>query len=194
MVLVTNCIAAASPLTQIFQHRFIRPLVKPTGRCLGLPQGGSLPVIPDEERPPGRERKTHVWACGNCSLGVMEDCFRPQCITADGVGRGMLSANREFESPTINVCKGDRIVVDMEVMAQGFQECIHWHGLFQEGSQYYDGVPMLTQCAVQFPDSFRYQFCVNQCGTYFYHSHVAVELNTTSALANYATEALLAFR
>nr|CAD7575496.1 unnamed protein product [Timema californicum] len=104
--------------------------------------------------------------------GVIEDCFKPQCVTADGVARGCLTINRVVESPAIIVCKGDRVVVDMEAMAQGFQECIHWHGLLQEGSQYYDGVPMLTQCAVQFPDSFRYQFCVNQCGTFFYHSHV----------------------
>nr|CAD7586405.1 unnamed protein product [Timema genevievae] len=56
------------------------------------------------------------------------------------------------------VCKNDKIVVDLISNAHGFQECIHWHGLLQEGSQYYDGVPMLTQCAVQFPDTFRYQF------------------------------------
>nr|CAD7428056.1 unnamed protein product [Timema monikensis] len=112
-------------------------------------------------------------ACGNCSKGVLKDCLLPQCVTGDGISRGMIAANRLFESPSINVCKGDLIVVDMNVVAQGFQESIHWHGLLQEGSQYYDGVPMLTQCAVQFPDSFRYQFHVEQCGTYFYHSHVA---------------------
>nr|CAD7439512.1 unnamed protein product [Timema bartmani] len=209
--------------------------VEPSGRRLGLPQGESLPVFPDEERPLGRERERERnsclvrvnivtrrvsllpipkqtipirrWfalkyisgtkeyemrngkpalftdctreckagaprricyyrfvmelyqvmgvACGNCSEGVMSDCLRPQCVTADGIPRGFLSIERMLESPSINVCKNDRIVVDLILMAHGFQECIHWHGLLQEGSQYYDGVPMLTQCAVQFPDSFR---------------------------------------
>nr|CAD7461523.1 unnamed protein product [Timema tahoe] len=201
--------------------------VEPSGRRLGLPQGESLPVFPDEERPLGRERERnsclvrvnivtrrvsllpipkqtipirHISgtteyemrngkpalftdctreckagaprricyyrfvmelyqvmgvACGNCSEGVMSDCLRPQCVTADGIPRGFLSIERMLESPSINVCKNDRIVVDLILMAYGFQECIHWHGLLQEGSQYYDGVPMLTQCAVQFPDSFR---------------------------------------
>ncbi|CAG2066250.1 unnamed protein product, partial [Timema podura] len=103
----------------------------------------------------------------------MSDCLRPQCVTADGIPRGFLSINRMLESPSINVCKNDKIVLDLISNAHGFQECLHWHGLLQEGSQYYDGVPMLTQCAVQFPDTFRYQFNVNkQCGTFFYHSHV----------------------
>ena len=48
---------------------------------------------------------------------------------------------------------------------------IHWHGVFQEGSQYMDGVPMVTQCAIREGTTFRYDFIAGNEGTHFYHSH-----------------------
>lgn len=49
---------------------------------------------------------------------------------------------------------------------------IHWHGINQYGSQYYDGVPYVTQCPILPGTSFRYDFKATEAGTYFYHSHV----------------------
>lgn len=49
---------------------------------------------------------------------------------------------------------------------------IHWHGLSQNGSQYYDGVPYVTQCPILPGATFRYNFVADRAGTYFYHSHI----------------------
>lgn len=32
---------------------------------------------------------------------------------------------------------------------------IHWHGILQRGTQYYDGVPFVTQCPIQQGNTFR---------------------------------------
>lgn len=32
---------------------------------------------------------------------------------------------------------------------------LHWHGLLQKGYQYYDGVPMVTQCPIMAGSTFR---------------------------------------
>lgn len=46
---------------------------------------------------------------------------------------------------------------------------IHWHGMLLPNEM--DGVPGLTQNAVQPGKSFTYEFIANDAGTYWYHSH-----------------------
>ncbi|XP_078044493.1 uncharacterized protein LOC144473985 [Augochlora pura] len=101
-----------------------------------------------------------------------ENPDNPQCIMADGVEKGILPINRQFPGPQINVCKGDMVVVDVENEAHGTEATIHWHGMHQNGYQYYDGVPYITQCPIPSSSTFRYQFACNNAGTHFYHSHV----------------------
>lgn len=71
----------------------------------------------------------------------------------------------------LQVCLGDRIIVDIINNMPGRGISIHWHGIFQQGSQFMDGVPMVTQCSIHESDIFRYDFYANNEGTHFYHSH-----------------------
>lgn len=48
---------------------------------------------------------------------------------------------------------------------------IHWHGIRQKNTPFMDGVPYLTQCPVAPGHSFKYDFVVEQSGTYLWHSH-----------------------
>lgn len=43
-------------------------------------------------------------ACDNCSLGVEEDCYNPQCVPGDGSEKTILIVNRRFMGPGIQVC------------------------------------------------------------------------------------------
>ncbi|KAG9315382.1 laccase [Chiua virens] len=53
---------------------------------------------------------------------------------------------------------------------------IHWHGVFQKGTNFADGVSWVTQCPIQQQKSFFYQFNpVGQTGTYWYHSHYSTQ-------------------
>ncbi|EZA47393.1 Laccase-2 [Ooceraea biroi] len=53
------------------------------------------------------------------------------------------------------VCRGDYLIIDVQNDAEGLEASIHWHGVFQNGYQYYDGVPYLTQCPILSADTFR---------------------------------------
>lgn len=79
-----------------------------------------------------------------------------QCVLADGVERGILTANRMLPGPSIQVCENDKVVVDVENHMEGMEVTIHWHGIWQRGSQFYDGVPYVTQCPIQQGNTFRY--------------------------------------
>lgn len=112
-------------------------------------------------------------ACGSCGspLGNVTDCFNEQCITADGVERGVMSINRKIPGPPIHVCKNDLIVVDVTNAMGGTSAAIHWHGFHQRQTPFYDGVPFITQCPIDFSTTFRYAFPATEPGTQFYHSH-----------------------
>ncbi|XP_014284391.1 uncharacterized protein [Halyomorpha halys] len=114
-------------------------------------------------------------ACRNCTSGVMEDCLLPHCVTADGYERPFISVNRQMPGPSIQVCQGDRVIVDVVNQMPDETTSIHWHGINQNGSQYCDGVPYVTQCPILPGTTFRYDFRARRAGTYYYHSHTAVQ-------------------
>ncbi|EFN74336.1 Laccase-4 [Camponotus floridanus] len=76
--------------------------------------------------------------------------------------------------PSIDVCEGDKIVVDV-INKMDSELTIHWHGVFQKGSQYYDGVPFVNQCPISAKSTFRYQFNADNEGTHFWHAHSGLQ-------------------
>jgi len=74
--------------------------------------------------------------------------------------------------PTIQVNQGDRvrIVVDNHLPEA---TAMHWHGF--EVPNDMDGVPGITQAAIPPGGRQVYEFTLNQEGTYFYHSHMAMQ-------------------
>ncbi|XP_073980604.1 uncharacterized protein [Rhodnius prolixus] len=109
-------------------------------------------------------------ACGKCPK-VKSDCYLPHCVAANGVPRGITTINRMIPGPSIQVCQGDKIVVDLKNHLPSDSASIHWHGMRQKGTQYYDGIPLITQCPIGPGETFRYQFYAEDAGTFFYHSH-----------------------
>lgn len=91
----------------------------------------------------------------------------------DGVKeRPVITCNGEFPWPDIVVNKGDRVIVHL---TNGFDDrntSLHFHGLFQHGTNQMDGPEMLTQCPIGINQTFTYNFTVDdQHGSYWYHSH-----------------------
>ena len=80
--------------------------------------------------------------------------------------------NGSMPGPTIEVNQGDRLRVVVENRLPELFS-IHWHGL--EVPIAMDGVPGLTQDPIAPGDSFVYEFTVHQHGTFFYHSHMAMQ-------------------
>lgn len=83
-------------------------------------------------------------------------------ITAnpDGVFRPMMVINGQFPGPMIVCNEGDTVVVNVINQAQN-ATAIHWHGLFQNGTNFMDGTVGVTQCPIATGQSYRYEFKVN---------------------------------
>ncbi|CAI2177189.1 14738_t:CDS:10 [Funneliformis geosporum] len=92
-------------------------------------------------------------------------------LAPDGFTRIMSTINGQYPGPTIEVNKGDRIVMNIRNELED-PTSIHAHGIFQKGTPWFDGVPGQTQCEIPSDYEFTYNFTVpDQVGTYWYHSH-----------------------
>jgi FtsP/CotA-like multicopper oxidase with cupredoxin domain len=76
--------------------------------------------------------------------------------------------------PEIRLTRGDRVRIRLDNRLPQ-PTTIHWHGLAVPPAM--DGVVGLSQPAVQPGESFTYEFDVTQSGTFFYHSHVGLQLD-----------------
>ncbi|CAI7624527.1 unnamed protein product [Penicillium manginii] len=85
--------------------------------------------------------------------------------------RKVVGINGQWPLPVIEVDKGDRLVVNMFNGLGDKYTSIHWHGMFQNGTNDMDGPSMVTQCPIAPGSSMTYNFTVPQNGTYWYHCH-----------------------
>lgn len=76
--------------------------------------------------------------------------------------------NGTVPGETIRVTEGDFLQVNLTNELE-VPVSIHWHGVVLPNRM--DGVPGLTQDAVQPGETFTYEFVANNPGTYWYHSH-----------------------
>ncbi|WP_435093272.1 multicopper oxidase family protein [Halorubrum sp. N11] len=80
----------------------------------------------------------------------------------------------QFPGPELRVQEGDVLSVELTNDLQE-ETTIHWHGV--PVANPVDGVPNVTQEPVAPGDTFTYKFRAEPAGTYFYHSHVGLQLD-----------------
>ncbi|KAF9459163.1 multicopper redoxase [Collybia nuda] len=121
-------------------------------------------------------------------LGVTEAAIGPVAeleivnrdISPDGFKRSTVLAGGTFPGPLITATKGERLnfkimnaLTDPTMLRS---TSIHWHGIYQKGTNWADGTAFVTQCPIAANDSFVYDFStVKQSGTYWYHSHLSTQ-------------------
>jgi len=83
--------------------------------------------------------------------------------------------NGALPGPTVRVRRSGRVRVTVE---NGLPEgtSIHWHGIRLKNAM--DGVPDVTQPEIAPGDRFVYEFEPPDAGTFFYHSHSGLQLDT----------------
>ena len=59
-------------------------------------------------------------------------------------------------------------------LVNGDATTIHWHGMYQRGTQWMDGVPMLTQCPIEESASLQYTFVAQPAGIFMSLSRTVV--------------------
>lgn len=80
--------------------------------------------------------------------------------------------NGSVPGPTIEVNEGDRVrIVFHNKLPE--ETTVHWHGL--EIPIKMDGMPFISQPPVKPGGTFVYEFTLHQNGTFFYHSHGAMQ-------------------
>lgn len=94
-------------------------------------------------------------------------------------GEGMKSIAR-LPSPTIRVEEGDRVRITLH-NTHYLPHTIHLHGTIHPNSM--DGVPVITQPAVNPGESFTYEFVAKNTGTFFYHCHVQADIHVPMGLS-----------
>lgn len=94
----------------------------------------------------------------------------------DGILRPMILINDQVPAPLIRCNEGDTIIVHVANHA-GNATSIHWHGIYQNGSDsFMDGTIGITQCPIAPGSSLTYQFTIRgQSGSYWYHAHHSVQ-------------------
>ncbi|KAF7318698.1 Laccase A [Mycena chlorophos] len=101
---------------------------------------------------------------------VSPDGFNRSAVTADGTVPGPLITANVGDELSINVV--DALTNDTMLLSS----TIHWHGFFQVGSSWADGVAFVSQCPIAQNSSFLYEFSTGQqAGTYWYHSHLSTQ-------------------
>ena len=93
-------------------------------------------------------------------------------------GQGM-AAEARAPSPTIRVEQGDRVRITLR-NTHYFPHTIHLHGAIHPNAM--DGVPEITQPAVNPGQSFTYEFIAKNPGTHFYHCHVQPDVHVLMGL------------
>jgi FtsP/CotA-like multicopper oxidase with cupredoxin domain len=102
-------------------------------------------------------------------------------IAPDGVQKNGILINGQFPGPLIEANWGDWIEVEVtndfpeKSGDHGEPTALHWHGLLQHETPYYDGVPSVQQCPIVPKKSLTYRFRADQFGSSWYHSHYSAQ-------------------
>ncbi|AAS52052.1 ADR132Wp [Eremothecium gossypii ATCC 10895] len=88
--------------------------------------------------------------------------------------RPVITCNGEYPWPAVRVKQGDKVSVLLENGFEKWNTSLHFHGMFQNGTNQMDGPEMVTQCPIPPGGSMWYNFTVEgNKGTFWYHSHTA---------------------
>ncbi|KAJ2170208.1 ferroxidase fet3 [Coemansia sp. RSA 560] len=85
--------------------------------------------------------------------------------------RRAIGVNGKLPFPSVHVMQGDALVINVH-NSLDVPTSIHTHGLFNNGTNYYDGPDMVTQCGIPPGENFTYVFeTKDQFGTFWVHGH-----------------------
>ena len=141
----------------------------PGGRKAPITAATIVPGVPAVETP---DLPKMPWRLEN---GVKVFNIRTEAVRTEFVPGRIVDAwgfNGSVPGPTIEVVEGDhvRLIVENRLPEP---YTMHWHGL--EVPVHMDGAPGISQDPIPPGGTFTYEFTVRQNGTFFYHSHGAMQ-------------------
>lgn len=82
-------------------------------------------------------------------------------VTADGVNRLIEAVNGTLPGPPIVVYEGQTVIIHIKNTLLSNSATIHFHGLHQRDTPYFDGMPYITQCPIAAGQTFSHRFKVS---------------------------------
>ncbi|KAJ2457013.1 ferroxidase fet3 [Coemansia sp. RSA 2424] len=90
----------------------------------------------------------------------------------DGIHERMaVVVNGEIPMPLVRASLGDTLALRIRNGLEGEATGLHSHGLFNNGTNYYDGAGMVTECGIAPGSEMTYEIAITQTGTYWLHGH-----------------------
>ncbi|MBO6555344.1 MAG: copper resistance system multicopper oxidase [Pseudomonadales bacterium] len=108
-------------------------------------------------------------------LNNMRLSIGEQTVNFTGASRTATTINGSLPAPVLRWKEGDLVTIDVSNHLTQMS-AIHWHGIILPANM--DGVPGLSFNGIAPGRSYRYQFTLNQSGTYWYHSHAGFQEQT----------------
>jgi len=93
-------------------------------------------------------------------------------VNFTGKSRTAMAVNGCIPAPTLTFREGDVARIHVTNLMK-VETSIHWHGLLLPNRM--DGVPFITYPPIKPGATFDYEFRLRQHGTYWYHSHTALQ-------------------
>ncbi len=93
-------------------------------------------------------------------------------VNFTGKNRRAIAINGKLQAPTLYFTEGDTAEIYLHNMLKE-NTGLHWHGVILPNE--HDGVPYLTTKPVKPGETHLYKFRISQNGTYWYHSHEALQ-------------------
>jgi iron transport multicopper oxidase len=69
-------------------------------------------------------------------------------VAPDGINRPAVGINGQWPCPQIDINIGDELWIDVHNKLKNETSTIHFHGIFQTGTNQMDGPAMVTQCPI----------------------------------------------
>lgn len=98
-----------------------------------------------------------------------------QPVNFTGAERIATAVNGSVPAPILRWKEGERVTLNV-TNHLAHDSSIHWHGMILPTEM--DGVPGLSFAGIKPGETYRYEFDVNQNGTYWYHSHSGYQEQT----------------
>ena len=93
-------------------------------------------------------------------------------ITLSSGPKKAMTINGTLPAPTLRFKEGEELVIKVTNTLDAVSS-VHWHGLILPSTQ--DGAPGFSYKGIEPGETFTYRFPAKQAGTYWYHSHSAMQ-------------------
>ncbi|HEX5152817.1 MAG TPA: multicopper oxidase domain-containing protein [Parafilimonas sp.] len=94
-------------------------------------------------------------------------------VNFTGKNKRAIAINGSIPAPTLVFTEGDTAEIYLHNNLKNEETSLHWHGVILPNR--FDGVPYLTTARIGPGETHLYKFRVVQNGTYWYHSHSALQ-------------------